>query len=352
MRSRAQGPSPATPSLVPQRSQGWFPLGPGADASRKRTGGLKTSCALDSCRRMVWGTSGALSPSPAEWLGSAITRRPAPECGRFLADGGVPGGSGLDLSTIQTHESLDPPIADSNGYCLRGSDLLFLGIGLESVDRWRMRVSPLGMEAADYQWFADSLLQALQADGIRDFDVRLKGSSAVFFSGLHKAMPWQRADMLSVFLMSWGREPEVFELERAASKAEATWPSSDTRPGQRIFDSLHNLGLERGRSDYDVQICSRDIAERSHAHLLKLGISEDAFRIDHGTYRFINKRFVERTCEHLAAWTARASEVLRRDVTVAVFPTSSTPLRSADSGYTPALDPDDWIIASNASELA
>jgi hypothetical protein len=171
---------------------------------------------------------------------------------------------------------MDPPIADCSGYLVTVDDLDFLAIPLAMAGRWQMRSAPLGMDTDQYAALASALVGALFKDGIDSCDIRVQGSSAAFFSGRHKAMPWTRSDIFDLFRVLRNRIPTAMELDRIEHALKSQWTSSFRRPTQRPFDVLLRLGIARLPSDIDLQVSSDEIEERATALLLERQVSPSA----------------------------------------------------------------------------
>lgn len=235
-------------------------------------------------------------------------------------------------------------LRDDNGYHIRDADLEFLSISQSDVDNMVSRTAPLGMTEPEYSQFVDALRRAAELDGVVCLDVRLKGSSAHFFSGAHKQMAYDRESVTQDFEDLRSRFPQPFELDRIMRRLATNWNDPENRPIRRPFDVYWHLGIANSRSDYDIQICSDAIADRARNRLRGLGLC-DEYEDRHPEYRFIKKQLVYEVAPYLTAWCTLQSDILRRKVTIAAFPTDGP--RPPDGDDTPVsnqLRPSDWII--------
>ena len=231
-------------------------------------------------------------------------------------------------------------IDDGFGYRVRQSDLDFLQISSDAINSWHSRICPLGMSASQFSYFLETLEQALARDAIASVDVRLQGSAAHFFSGHHKEMPWRREDLVEEFRKNRRRVPAGFEIDEAEATMLRQWPEP-TRPKRRPFDAMFRLGLDRP-SDVDLQIASDEIVDRARQRITALGIRPERLTVHSEHYAFVRKDLVEATCPSLHLWSMHTSDVLRRNVTVAVF-SSGGPPRTASLLSSHFRD-DDWIL--------
>jgi hypothetical protein len=247
---------------------------------------------------------------------------------------------------MATVQAVEPPIEDASGYRLTVRDLTFLARQADEVERWRAREAPLGMTVAHFSEMVSSLFDALRRDGIADADVRLKGSSVEFFAGTHKRMPSSRDEVFDLFVQLRRRIPTQAELALILSTLEEQWPSEVARPCQRPFDSIHRVGIDRYPSDYDVQISSDQIAKRVVDLLVDLDLEPTAMRVKSTAYSFLQKHLVAQACPLLRAWEMHRSDVLMREVTVAVFPSAGPPEVDTTTGVPSSHHRDsDWILA-------
>jgi hypothetical protein len=203
------------------------------------------------------------------------------------------------------------------------------------------------MTRAQFANFQDSLAQALLRDGFSpgDCDVRLKGSSASFYSGWHKLMPYDREMLDKVFRSSYVRPPSQSELDVIEANAKTGWPSL-LRPIRRPFDSINRIGIvptptDNNLSDYDVQVSSDEIADCVRAHHAQVG---GDLVSDHGGH--FHKLLVESVCKNLGKlWPTSQANTLGRKVGVAVFPALGPENQTAKIGHLSShFRSTDWIL--------
>jgi hypothetical protein len=244
---------------------------------------------------------------------------------------------------------IDPPFEDGFGYRVRTSDLQFLGITSDAVNALWGRLCPLGISPPQFRQFVRSLHLAADRDEIADLDVRLKGSSAEFFSGYHKRMAWTRDDVLELFRQEQARLPEPHELDGILATLESVWPKS-ARPTRRLFDALYRTNISPEPSDVDIQVSSDDVDARARAKIAELGVEPSSLTINSPIYNFIRKDIVEDVCPFLRLWAIRQTSLLRRLVTMAVFPGSGPPnTESSDGPLSSHHKHSDWIIFRRSS---
>lgn len=250
-----------------------------------------------------------------------------------------------EASEGELQDLVQPRISDSSGYALRYSDVDFIGISRADLDRTAARVTPLGMDEEQYAFLVSGLTLALGHDGLTTCDVRLQGSSVRVFAGAHKEVPWKRDEIYDEFVSRRGRIPAPIELDRICRALSEHWPDSSDRPLNPIFDLLHRVGIDRERSDYDLQLSSDEIDERARGELSTLGVRYSDHRVKHPNYNFIVKRLFEAVCPFLTLWAAHASDVLGRNIVIAAFPSSGPPDCSASIGGLSAHFRDgDWLV--------
>jgi len=109
------------------------------------------------------------------------------------------------------------------------------------------------MTPALYQQFGTEVLEALKRDGFdpSQVDVRLKGSSAGFFSGVHKTLP---------------REEDLIGNPTAARRLQEWFGDRQNRPLRRPHDAMWRLGLEPVPSDFDLDFNSTTIVRTARAY--------------------------------------------------------------------------------------
>ncbi|MFE3383370.1 hypothetical protein ACFXMP_46655, partial [Streptomyces anulatus] len=170
----------------------------------------------------VHGQAVLAAPSADEDPGFLKRRQKAQADGLIDADGRVPGS--------QSEGGRAWPV-DDTGYRIQPRDLEFLGLTQQQVRWWRHYRAPLGTTPHQFKRMSASLFRALcsACERPQDYDVRLQGSWAFFFSGRHKDFPTER---------SLAGQPVA--LARLQEWMGSTPPAE--RPARRPFDSLHKLG--------------------------------------------------------------------------------------------------------------
>jgi len=241
------------------------------------------------------------------------------------SDRGTELGEVLCPATERTGQFLENPVRGEILRVVTAEDLAFLGIAETSLAAFRQQLYPLGCDPEEWKQFVESLQEALASDGITDADVRLQGSAARFFSGLHKKMPYEKEEIAALFLQLRSRVPTRFETERTAKALAETWPPEGNRPRRRPFDALFQLNIDRFPSDIDVQISSAQIVERVKAHLERVGLPPSKMLTENAKYSFVLKEHVGVLCPYLTHWALLQTDILRRPVTVAVFDRSGPP---------------------------
>jgi hypothetical protein len=220
---------------------------------------------------------------------------------------------------------------DDSGYTVARRDLEFLRIDARNL-RWMLTgESPMGLTPELYQQFAGEMGDALKQDRIAgaQADIRLKGSAAGFFSGLHKTLPTESE--LS------GR-PEVLERMRE-------WFGSDAnRPLRRPYDAMYRLGLDAEPSDYDLDVNSTAAVRAARAYWLDQHGDRypGDFMAGHG---YLDKRAVRGALPNLANWATRWEDRLGRPLSLGVFE-STGPFNEAALGrkLSAHFKDSDWII--------
>ena len=241
-------------------------------------------------------------------------------------------------------------IVDGYGYTVRAEDIVFLGLEPEQVAAFIRRKAPLGMTADQYREFTSTLRDAIESDGIDPADIRLQGSSAHFFSGHHKEMPfgYYGVDRGAVLREFWKekREPTAAQIDEVVALLETHWPDSlIKRPKRRPFDVMHRIGISEQKSDYDVQISSHEVWRRACVWLSELGVAPAAALVEHETYAFIRKELFHNVCRAIDAWSVLWSNRLGREVTIAAFPAEGPKDHSDTIGELSSHFRDrDWIV--------
>jgi hypothetical protein len=222
-----------------------------------------------------------------------------------------------------------PRIEDGYGYVASERDLGFLRIAIMHAWDWQNRIRPFGMTIQQYEQFCDSLHRTLLREGLTDYDLRLQGSSAHFFSGHHKCMPWTRTEIVEEFRNLRGRMPDPSEVDEIDETLSKIWPDDSTRPRRRPFDSMFRIGISREPSDIDVQMSSDQAAQRVRSLVRKLGIPMHDSIITSVKFDFFRKDIVYAEFSLLETWALLQSDKLSRLVTIAAFPISGPPNKEA-----------------------
>jgi hypothetical protein len=207
------------------------------------------------------------------------------------------------------------------------------------------------MSEDQYLAFKSTLRDAIKSDGIDPADIRLKGSSAHFFSGHHKKMPFgyysiEREVVFKEFWKEKGHRPTGAELDQIVAKFEAQWPNTLVqRPRRRPFDVMYCVGVSDNKSDYDVQISSHEVWRRACEMISESGVPPTAALVEHETYAFIDKQLFHDACPAIDAWRLLQSKTLGREVTVAAFPAQGPNDHSDTIGELSSHFRDsDWIV--------
>ncbi|MCG8919554.1 hypothetical protein L6E12_27650 [Actinokineospora sp. PR83] len=225
----------------------------------------------------------------------------------------------------------DWPADPTTGYTIRDRDLDFLGLDREQVEAWMAREAPLGMDAATYRQWRVSLLEALHRDGVDPsrVDVRMRGSGADFFSGVHKELP---------------TEADLADHPEALSRLRDWFGDDPERPRGRPFDAMHRLGLEEP-SDFDINVSSAQMFERARANW-----DPDAYpgelAKDHG---YLNKALVRDEYPHLRQWAEQWTARSGREMSYAVFG-GDGPADMTHQGFHVHFQETDWIVARPGGE--
>lgn len=228
---------------------------------------------------------------------------------------------------------IEPPITDGSGYRIAVSDLNFLAITPDQVTRWRTG-TPLGLSQIQLDALCAELASALQGDGValEQIDLRVKGSSASFFSGHHKAMPQSRSGVIDAFRTCRGRFPERWEIDEIMRRLTKEWLTEGPWPQRRPFDSLYRLNVAREPSDYDLQISSDEIVRRCEDAVTDRGQDPSEARVKHPVYNFVRRDLVAYVLPRLDTMSLRMADALGRHITLAVFPSAGPPDTSETYG--------------------
>lgn len=243
-------------------------------------------------------------------------------------------------------------ITDGYGYTLRREDIGFLGLTDDVIASFLARNTPLGMSTEAFADFLATLRDALATEGITDADIRLKGSSAEFWSGHHKFMPFNdagevdRGQVLAEFRKARHRTPKLYVLQQIIEHLSAQWPEDASRPTRRPFDVMHRVGIAEEPSDYDLQISSEQILQKARQVIVDLELEPTDLRVMNDAYKFISKDIFHDACPVLDDWRVRQTEELGRPVTIAAFP-STGPTR-VDGPLSSHFQKSDWVISIEA----
>ncbi|AKZ59551.1 hypothetical protein SAM23877_6506 [Streptomyces ambofaciens ATCC 23877] len=228
---------------------------------------------------------------------------------------------------------------DDSDYAIARRDLDFLGISPVQIKWMLTGEAPMGMTPELYQQFGTEMLAALQLDGIEpsQVDIRLKGTGAGFFSGIHKTLP---------------READLTGNPSAVQRLQEWFGDDQHRPLRRPYDAMWRLGLEQEPSDFDLDINSTAIirAARDHWRAHHTDRYPGDFMGGHG---YLDKKTVASTLPSLAAWAGTWETKLGRPLSLGVFesagPFDATRLGRALSSH---FKDTDWIIHRPDSPMA
>ncbi|MFF3244273.1 glycosyltransferase [Streptomyces sp. NPDC002870] len=228
---------------------------------------------------------------------------------------------------------------DDSGYAITKRDLDFLGINPVQIKWMLTGEAPMGMTPALYQQFGTEMLDALERDGIEpsQVDIRLKGTGADFFAGIHKTLP---------------REEDLVSSPEAAQRLREWFGDSQDRPLRRPYDFMWRLGLEPVPSDFDLDINSTAIVRAARAHWN--AHHSDRYPGDFmGGHGYLDKQTVMGALPALAEWASRWEEGLGRPLSLGIFessgPFDATLLGRALSSH---FRDTDWIIHSPDTPMA
>ncbi|WP_265565396.1 hypothetical protein [Streptomyces hygroscopicus] len=228
---------------------------------------------------------------------------------------------------------------DDSGYAITRRDLDFLGISPIQI-RWLLTgEAPMGMTPELYQQFGSEMLAALERDGIdpSQVDIRLKGTGAGFFSGIHKTLP---------------REVDVADNPLALQRLREWFGNDQNRPLRRPYDAMWRLGVEPEPSDFDLDINSTAIVRAAREYWRTH--HSDRYPGDFmGGHGYLDKQTVSGTLPALAEWAGAWEEKLGRPLSLGVFestgPFDATVLGRALSSH---FKESDWIIHQPDTPMA
>jgi hypothetical protein len=228
---------------------------------------------------------------------------------------------------------------DDSGYAVTKRDLDFLGISPAQIKWLATGEAPMGMTPDLYQRFGTEMLAALERDGIdpSQVDIRLKGTGADFFSGLHKTLP--------------GAE-EVADNPEAAQRLREWFGEGQERPLRRPYDAMWRLGLEPEPSDFDLNISSSAAVRAARSYWQ--ASNPDRYPGDFmGGHGYLDKQTVLRTLPGLAEWAGTWEGRLGRPLSLGVFE-SSGPFDTTVLGRALSVHyrETDWIIHRPENPMA
>lgn len=233
------------------------------------------------------------------------------------------------------------PITDGHGYTITAHDAWFFGLNGTQLANWRARTAPLTLTPGQFNTFTHELFEAAAADGLDGrLDIRLKGSSAGFWSNPMKAMPADAEQAADLYFSKKKAWPDKAWCARVAKRfAEWLGPDrvgdEDAVPTYRPFNALHTLGILDDKSDVDVQISSDQAAAKITAVCTATGTSP----CKSDTYGFFRKTPAAQALPAITAMLGRWEDVFKLDFTYAVFP------GSGPDNYLSSFRATDWIIA-------
>lgn len=224
---------------------------------------------------------------------------------------------------------------DAGGYRATSADFTYAKVDSTDIKAMQAQEKPLGFESREqYDRCRSELQDALQQSGLNDADVRLKGSSGSFFSSNpDKVFPKSEETLVA----------QAYDAKAAPSDVIAEWRASpyaerdgDDLPNQHFWDSRHSLGLDSARSDYDIQVSSKALAEHMDTRYPENvdNRGRSIFSEHGGHYR---DSIVRAEFSALDTWSKRWQGELGREVNLASF---------SDTGPAeePAFKESDWIV--------
>lgn len=220
---------------------------------------------------------------------------------------------------------------DDSGYAITRRDLEFLGINPVQL-KWLLGgEAPMGMTPPLYQQFRTEMVEALERDGIdpSQVDIRLKGTGADFFSGVHKKVP---------------QEEDLADRPEAAQRLREWFGEGQDRPLRRPRDFMWRMGIEAEPSDFDLDINSTAIvrAAREYWNTHHSDRYPGDFMGGHG---YLLKQVVVGALPALSAWADKWESTLGRPMSLGVFE-SSGPFDATRLGRTLSshFRATDWVI--------
>lgn len=222
---------------------------------------------------------------------------------------------------------------DDSGYAIKKRDLDFLGINPVQIKWMVTGEAPMGMTPELYDQFRTEMLDVLGRDGVdpSQVDIRLKGTGAGFFSGIHKKLP---------------REEDLVHNPEAAQRLREWLGDSKDRPLRRPHDSMWRLGLESVPSDFDIDINSTAMVRTARAHW-KENYSDRYPGDFMGGHGYLDKRVLSESFPSLSEWSKKWEKKLGRELSLGSFE-SSGPFDATQIGrdLSSHFKSTDWIIHS------
>ncbi|WP_329237395.1 hypothetical protein OG417_33965 [Actinoallomurus sp. NBC_01490] len=210
-------------------------------------------------------------------------------------------------------------VVDSSGYVATDREFAFSGISRKQLEDMKELRAPLGTWPEQWRAAVTELRQALKDEGITDADMRLKGTSAKFYSGdPAKRFPQTEDELRSMaaeahrLISGSHRLPRIEDV--VAAYRQAGFATDGPKPAVAFFDSRYKLGLSKWPSDYDFQLCSDTLAERFEAYwranrTLGLYTKGDWY----------NPYLLDRVAPGLDRWVGRWEKTWGRWVSIATY---------------------------------
>ncbi|MGF7234473.1 MAG: hypothetical protein ACQSGP_05885, partial [Frankia sp.] len=219
---------------------------------------------------------------------------------------------------------------DDSGYAVQQRDLDFLGISNEQVNWWRTGQAPLGMTPTQYSQYTSSMLDTFKAEGLdlNGVDVRMQGSGANFFSGVHKTL---------------ATEGDPANLPGVDAKLHEWFGDDPSRPMRRPFDSHYTIGADAEPSDFDMNFSSDAMYTRAKAEY-DANPGKYPYFVNPDSHGYVNKAVAQAAFPKVTDWANEWGTTLgNRDVSWAIFP-GSGPLDTSASGISVHFQDNDWIV--------
>ena len=168
---------------------------------------------------------------------------------------------------------------------------------------------------------------------MRDADVRIKGTSAEFFSrNPSKPFPHSEREVLAAAKATGANEDLVLNHWK-----ESPYAKTVDLPNACFWDCRHRLGLDPHPSDYDFQLSSDEIVTRlQNAYPNGLDLRGQPIWSDHGGH--VRFAAVRRFYPEVTRWIDRWTDSTQRHVNVACFPAAGP------SSDVSKFDSQDWQL--------